>query len=90
MCSEMSQYIPITAIISEMPETASGMAAQPGRPERRASAPLVRPSSFTRPERCPRPSQIRTAVKSETASVMPATWSIAAPPAGAAAAANVE
>src|SRR5438128_1434270 len=54
MCSEMSQYIPKTAVMSAAVATPAGRAAQPGRPLRRSANFAAFPRAATRPERVTR------------------------------------
>src|SRR5215218_8425655 len=82
MCSEMSQYIPSSAVSSETAATADGTDAQPGRPETRSPKPPRRRSHGTVPERCPSTSQRTIAVATVAPPVAMITWSIGAPPAG--------
>ena len=85
MCSEMSQSIPNSAVISETTMIPAGIAAQAGSPETRWLNRPSRPSSATLPVRWPRPSHISTTVTPSAAADAIATWSSAAPPAGLAA-----
>ena len=73
MCSEMSQSIPNSAVISETTMIPAGIAAQAGRPETRCEKLPSRPSTPTFPLRWPMPSHIRTTVTNPAAPVAIAT-----------------
>ena len=82
MCSEMSQYMPATAVSSDAVATAAGRAAQPGMPLRRWANSASVPSTRTRPEQWPSPRTSSAAVRTAAEVVAMMTSSVAAPPAG--------
>src|SRR3954454_2988301 len=82
MCREMSQYIPKTAVSSETVARPAGSETQPGMPVRRSAWAASRPRTPTLPERWPKPSQSRRAVKRPAGVEAPITSARAAPPAG--------
>src|SRR5436190_12872531 len=82
MCSEMSQYMPSTATISEAPTIASGSDAQPGMPVTRSEEAAARLTNEIRPERWPITTSRAIAVTTVAIAVARITSPIAAPPAG--------
>src|SRR3989440_2894093 len=78
----MSQYIPNTAIRSTPPSIATGRAAQPTVPHTRSDSAAARPTTFSRPLRCPITSPSTMALSVRPPAVARMTWPIAAPPAG--------
>jgi hypothetical protein len=88
MWTEMSQYIPNSAVSRETVATPDGKATQPGIPEVRSLWSARRCRICTRPLRWPRPRKRRAAVTIVAAVVAITIWPISAPPAGGAAAAR--
>jgi hypothetical protein len=82
MCREMSQYMPNTAVSSEIPSIAPGSEDQPAVPVSRSAKAASLPSHVMRPERCAKQTQSRIALAMVAPAVASATWSRPAPAAG--------
>src|SRR3954464_2843513 len=82
MWSEMSQYIPKTAVSREMPRKAPGSDDHPATPVSRSAKLARRPTHLMRPLRCEMQIHRRIAVATAAPPVARATWSRPDPPAG--------
>jgi hypothetical protein len=78
----MSQYMPVTATISEVVAMPAGRASQPGRPLTFSDQAAKRPRTWMRPERWPMPSTSRATVRTVAAVEARTISPTAAPPAG--------
>ena len=82
MCSEMSQYMPSTAVSSDPLSSSDGSAAHAGNPVTRSETCPARASQVMRPLRCPAIRIATSAVATPAAAVAPIASPSAAPPAG--------
>jgi hypothetical protein len=88
MCSEMSQSMPNSAVISDSATMSAGSATQPGRPVRAPAASAMRASTVVRRVRCATASTSSSSVTKPTPAVAAKTSPSAAPPAGLGSAAS--
>src|SRR3954452_20263227 len=82
MCREMSQYMPNTAVRSELPRKAAGSEDHPATPVSRSAKLASLPTHLMRPLRCEMQIHSRIAVATAAPPVAIATWSRPEPPAG--------